>query len=61
MIEFLKCGVLKAADTTGETLHCEDEYGTTGTKIGEAVTVAAAAATAEDGQANDAYFTFAEY
>jgi hypothetical protein len=61
MIEVLKCGVLKAADTTGETLDCEAEYGTTGTKIGEAVTVAAAAATAEDGQANDAYFTFAEY
>ena len=61
-IEVFKCDVLKQDQDDPTTVHdCEAEYGTTGTKIGEAVTVAAAAATAEDGQANDAYFTFAEY
>jgi hypothetical protein len=61
-IEIFKCNVLKAAQDDPTTVHeCEAEYGAAGTKAGEAVTVAAAAATAEDGQANDAYFTFAEY
>ena len=46
-----------------EALDCEAEYGTAGTKVGQTVAVADAVAdaSADDTQATDGFYTFAEY
>jgi len=63
-IEVYKCKVLVDAKADGdEALDCEAEYGTAGTKVGQTVAVADAVAdaSADDTQATDGFYTFAEY